>query len=297
MYLCYVDESGTPDLSGNSSHYVLVGIAIPISQWKAYDQEVEQLKKPFGLSHVEIHTAWMIRRYFEQGKVTDFDRMDFAQRRSHVEKVRRGELLRLQGQNPKQYQQTKKNFRETADYVHLNEPERLAFITQLAQCIARWTQARLFAECIDKVYFDPVRAGKKVEEQAFEQLVSRFEQFLQIISKSREPEYGLLIHDNNQTVAKAHTELMRKYQNAGTLWTEVNQTIEPPLFVDSRFTSMVQIADLCGYALRRYLEKKEEVLFDLIFQRADRKDGVAVGVRHYAPSSCSCRICQAHRKL
>ncbi len=41
---------------------------------------------------------------------------------------------------------------------------------------------------------------------------------------------------------------------------------------------MVQIADLCSYALRRYLENEESTLFDLVFERADRRGGVAVAL-------------------
>ncbi len=71
--------------------------------------------------------------------------------------------------------------------------------------------------------------------------------------------------------------------------------IRPHLFVDSELTSMVQIPDLCAYAIRRYLENNEEELFDLIMQRADRKDEVLVGVRHFTERSCSCKICAKHQ--
>jgi len=59
---------------------------------------------------------------------------------------------------------------------------------------------------------------------------------------------------------------------------------------------MVQIADLCAYALRRYLENGEEELFDLVFHRADKKDGTVVGVRHFTNASCGCKICNARER-
>lgn len=104
----------------------------------------------------------------------------------------------------------------------------------------------------------------------------------------------MLIHDNNQTVAGRLTELMKTFLRTGTLWTEVDRVIETPMFVDSQLTNMVQIADLCAYALRRYLENGEEELFDLIFQRADRAGGAAVGVRHFTRPGCGCKICLSH---
>jgi hypothetical protein len=58
---------------------------------------------------------------------------------------------------------------------------------------------------------------------------------------------------------------------------------------------MVQVSDLCAYALRRYLENGEGELFDLVFKRADRKGGIAVGIRHFADLACGCKICDAHR--
>ena len=58
---------------------------------------------------------------------------------------------------------------------------------------------------------------------------------------------------------------------------------------------MVQIADLCAYALRRYVENRERHLFDPLFARAHRQGAIAVGVRHFTRPSCRCTICNAHR--
>jgi len=295
MYLCYIDESGTSSIPGNTSHFVLVGISIPIGTWKTCDGSIRAIKTRYGLEDAEIHTAWILRSYLEQRKIKDFDSLDSKQRRSEVQSYRKSELYRLQRSgNLKNYFQTKKNFRETEKYIHLNQAERKAFIKEVAQCISSWSFAHLFAECIDKAYFDPTRTLKTVDEQAFEQIVSRFEQCLRR-NKSTIPDYGLLIHDNNKTVAEKHTKLMKKYFQTGTLWTAITNIIETPLFVDSQLTSMIQIADVCGYSIRKYLENNEQELFDLIFQRADTINGKVVGVRHFTKSSCPCKICRVHK--
>lgn len=88
-----------------------------------------------------------------------------------------------------------------------------------------------------------------------------------------------------------------KFHKGGTLWTHIKNMIETPLFVDNELTGMVQVADLCAYALRRYLENGESELFDLVFQRADRKGSMVVGVRHFTDNSCICKICTSHRKI
>lgn len=185
--------------------------------------------------------------------------------------------------------------RHTEAYTHLTYDERLQAVRDVADAVGGWGYARLFAECIDKVHFDPHRTRLSVGEQGFEQVVSRFQQYLSHVVGPTMQDFGLLIHDNNQTVAQKHTELMRQYHQTGTLWTTIDNIIETPLFVDSKLTRMVQIADLCAYALRRYCENADTDLFRRIFQRADRQGGKAVGVRHFAGLTCTCEICVAHR--
>lgn len=224
--------------------------------------------------------------------------MSHEQRIYEVKKYRNNELLRLQREGKhKQYKQTKKNYLKTEPYIHLTFDERCSFITELTKEVSNWGYARVFAECVDKIYFDPSRTSQTIDEQSFEQVISRFEQYLESTkTKEQQKNYGLIIHDNNQTVAKKHTSLMKKFHQSGTFWTNINNIIETPLFVDSELTSLVQISDLCSYLIRRYLENGEEKLFKLIFKRADRKRNIVVGIRHFTNSSCSCIICEKHKQ-
>ncbi|MBI4469632.1 MAG: DUF3800 domain-containing protein [Acidobacteria bacterium] len=294
MQLCYVDESGTPDVPGNSSHFVLAGLAIPIRRWKNCDAQIHSIKRNYSLEKAEVHVAWLLRPYLEQTRIAGFESLTHDQRRSQVQSARTAELLRLQRVgNSKRYHQTRKNYSKTLDYIHLTDGERRRVVLDIAKCVSGWEYARLFAECVDKLHFDPSRTPTTIDEQAFEQIVSRFERYLRNVGEEGR-NYGLLIHDNNQTVARRHTLLMKRFHQRGTLWTQLNHIIETPLFVDSELTSLVQVADLCGYAIRRYLENDEEPLFDLVFQRADRHDGRVVGVRHFTSLGCLCKICISH---
>jgi hypothetical protein len=81
------------------------------------------------------------------------------------------------------------------------------------------------------------------------------------------------------------------FHRKGTLWTRIKNIIETPLFVDSRLTSLVQASNLCSYALRRYLENREDYLFKNIFKIADKKDDRIVGIRHFSSEDCDCVIC------
>ncbi|MCX6234835.1 MAG: DUF3800 domain-containing protein [Bacteroidetes bacterium] len=309
MYFCYIDEAGTPDMSDASTHFVLTGFTIPVWKWKTCEIDINRIKKKYSLENTEIHTSWILRNYHEQELIKDFEKLPNFQRKSEVEKYRNIYLHKLQS-NPKYnkaYKQTKKNYIHTRDYIHLTLKERKEYITELVTCIGKWGFARLFAECIDKLYWNPSVAKQSIDEQAFDQIVSRFEHFLQILDASQKTElsspkrdilnYGLIIHDNNETIAKKHTQLMKEFHKKGTLWTKIKNIIETPLFVNSQLTSMVQIADLCCYLLRRYVEKGEEELFKEIYKRADRKDDAVVGIRHYSVPTCKCIICKHHSKI
>ncbi len=294
VYFCYIDESGTPEIPGNTSHYVLAGLSIPISYWKKCEKGISSLKQKYDLQDSEIHTGWIIRKYLEQSRIVGFETMNYDQRRHEVQKIRKAELLKLQkSQNKSHYKQTRKNYRQTEAYIHLTYDERVSFIQELADLIGSWKFARLFAECINKIHFDPIRAKQTIDEQALEQLVSRFEQYMKIISKSKNDSelFGTLVHDNNETVSKKHTALMKKFHKQGTLWTSIEHIIETPFFVNSELTSLVQIADLCCYSLRRYFENSESDLLNRIQSRFDRKNGKIVGVRHFTDPTCQCMFC------
>ena len=213
MYLCYIDESGTSAVPGNTSHFVLAGISIPIYHWKDADREVSKILNIYGLQNEEFHTAWILRKYLEQSRIDDFSIKNWDERRSAVIQERNTYLLQLQrSQKLKTYKQVKKNYKHTASYIHLTWDERKQLVKEVADCVGNWGFARLFAECIDKTHFNPSRSQRTIDEQAFEQIVSRFEQYLaKFDSGNQNNNYGLLVHDNNQTVAKKHTELMRNF--------------------------------------------------------------------------------------
>lgn len=295
MYFCYIDESGTPEIPGTSSHYVLCGLAIPINKWKMYDKQIHAIKHKYGLDDAEIHTGWILRNYLEQSQIPDFEEMNYLERRSAVIRERAKEIFRLQHSgNKKLYKQFKKNYRMTEAYIHLTRDERNCLIQEIANKIGSWQFARLFAEGVDKTHFNSA-AKHTIDEMALEQIVSRFEQYMSIKDVNPISIYGALIHDNNLTVAKRHTRLMQQFHRNGTLWTSINHIIETPLFVNSELTSIVQLADLCSYVTRRFFEIGETDLFERIKRRFDKHNGKLVGIRHFTNGSCTCTICMERR--
>jgi len=307
LYFCYIDESGVSSIPGNSSHFVLAGLSIPIYKWKTAENDIDFIKQKYGLTGKEIHTGWLLRTYQEQNKIPHFESLNHDQRRAEIVRVRLSILYELQKskKEAKQFAQIKKNFKQTEDYTHLTFQERRDFIYEIANKIGNWGFARVFAECVDKAYFQSKETSLSLDEHSFEQIVTRFEFFLtnkgnnatknktQTAQKNIK-NYGILIHDNNATVEQKHTQMMKQFHRKGTSWTKVDNIIETPLFVDSSLTSMIQLTDVCAYAIRRYVENGEIRLFDEIYKRADTKGSAKVGIRHFSASSCTCAICIGH---
>jgi hypothetical protein len=205
-------------------------------------------------------------------------------------------LIKLAATGTKeQLKSAKLNFRKTDSYVHLTRDERQKAIADLADCIATWHHARLFAEVIDKRHAYSSVHPYTPYEFAFRELVQRFEYFLRHRGRAIDRTlYGLLVQDNNETMARRLTSMMRRFHSHGTGWTDIEFIIETPLFVDSHLTSMVQMADLCAYGIRRFFENNETELFNRIYPRFDRAGQGVVGIRHFTSTGCNCRVCQDH---
>jgi len=299
MNIMYMDESGVPEPYAGTSHFVLLGFSIPARTWRNKDAMITEVKTKYGLERSEIHAAWLARRYVEQEHIPDLKEMSWDERRRAMEDKRKATLLHTAAvKSSKSLNQLKKNYRKTADYIHLTREERLDLLHELADCIRSWTDCRLFAEAVNKSMITGEPSSTSILEEAFSNVVSRFHTYLDNFSRYHGLDLmGLLVQDNNPTVERRLTELMRTFYIKPPLWLrKIHRIVETPLFVDSHLTSMVQLADLCSYATRRFFENNELDLFDKIYSRFDRAGPTLVGLRHYTgPEKCSCRVCLDHQ--
>jgi len=294
MRIAYLDESGSPELKGSTSHFVLLALTIDGETWKSKDRDITRVKNSFGLSQAEVHAGWMARRYPEQEQISGFSSLNQSQRRSEVRLKREAMLLkRATLHGVQSVQGMKKSFRKTESYIHLTFAERREVLKQILEAANQWPDCRLFAECTDKRAFGSTIPTVPPFEEAFTQVISRFHRFL---LGGNPPMHGMLVQDHNQTVAERLTGLMRRFHSQGTPWaSDISQLIETPLFVDSRLTSLVQVADVCAYATRRYLENQETELFNLVLPKFHYSGGRLVSARHYrGPHPCDCLICRQH---
>lgn len=295
MYLMYIDESGVTDPTGGTDHFILSGIAIPDEEWKNNDQRLAAIKRRYRLQDSEIHAGWMARKYIEQDRIPSFSMLTPLERQSNVEDERK-RFLRLASatHSGKRLREINKVYRKTAPYIHLTRDERVTCLQEIAEEVATWQNARIFGEAINK-QASGLDSGTVIEN-AFTQVITRFQAFLDYRSRHISKELlGLIIQDHNETVCRRLTGLMRKFHKQGTIWREIPRIVETPLFVDSELTSMVQVADLCAYAIRRFFDCNEEFLFNIIYPRVDRSGNKVVGLRHFTGSQpCQCRVCMDH---
>lgn len=305
MYLCYLDESGSPEDS-NNHHFVLAGVALPANNWKTFDQAIASIKKSYGLESAEIHTGWMVRPYSHEGKISNFATLSWDERRAAVIKLRRARESALatagEGKKLRNAVVERKN---TAAYVHLTHAERIAVVKKISEKVAAWQDLRLFGGAINRAWFHKTPRRLGMFEFAFDNIVNRFQSFLTNRAKflqngGRAAEakdcIGMLIEDNNATISAKVTLLMRRFHKDGTMFGAIDRIIETPLFVDSELTCMIQVADIAAYSIRRFLDNNETDLFNLFYQRVDRARETPVGLRHFTDPGCLCRICLEHGK-
>jgi hypothetical protein len=299
MYVCYLDESGNDIPGSGTSHFVYLGLAIPAESWKAKDKKVSEILQRYSLQGEEVHTGWIARRYLEQERIPNFANLDHAVRRAAVQVEREKWLIKTAALGTREkLDNVKTNLRKTAPYVHLTQDERTQLLRDLADLVGDWHDTRLFAEAQDKTcYSKTAPPASPLYELAFTQIVSRFQMFLTYKGqRDGKTLFGMMVHDNNQTISRRLTDLMRHFHKDGTKWRDIPQIIETPMFVDSSLTAMVQLADLCAYATRRFFENRETDLFDRIYPRFDRTNARVVGIRHYRHrATCACRVCVDHR--
>jgi len=296
VYICYVDESGVVDPAGGTSHFVLVGLAIPAHRWREYDLAFSACKARHRLADREIHVGWMARRYPEQDRVAGFDRLPAADRVAAVLRERKIDIAKAALRGPAAVKSLAKNYKKSEPYVHLSYLERTAALEDLASTLGSWSDARLFGDAQDKRAKQRARkerANWTAGDHAFEQIVTRFHTFL---TRDGDPaSMGMLVYDHDQAVSTQLTERMRRFHVAGTQYAKIRNIVETPFFVDSSLTSMIQLADLAAYYTRRLCENAEEEMFRRFEPRFDRLNGLMVGLRHFTGNRrCTCIICTNH---
>lgn len=137
------------------------------------------------------------------------------------------------------------------------------------------TELRLFTVIIDKGYWfarNPGKTGNELYEDAFEQLVSRFDLYLRRRHAEGQPSKGIMIVDPCSTALTAALKAaLRRFQAAGTRWANVYNVVETVVFLESHESPGLQMADVCSYATWRLVEFGDSSLATQIASAFDRE--------------------------
>lgn len=153
--------------------------------------------------------------------------------------------------------------------------KREEFIKQaLVEGVTRQPKGvRLFACVVEKSAI----AGKDSVHVCFEQLARRFDLFLQRChTKHQDPQRGIMLFDESSTEKRLQT-LAREFKHSGHAYGKTRNYAEVPVFLDSRATRLIQLADLVAYAIFRHFEHADSQFWDIIKDRFDGEGGVKHG--------------------
>ncbi len=152
--------------------------------------------------------------------------------------------------------------------------------------------AYAFACAVHKASFpeqDPVKI-------AFEDICSRFDIYLSNLRGQGDRHRGILILDES-THETALQDLARDFRTLGTRWGSIKNLAETPLFVNSKASRLVQLADHVAHSVFRRYNSGDTQYFDLIAERFYSYQGVIHGLSHkqFVNNQCMCPACLSRR--
>lgn len=140
---------------------------------------------------------------------------------------------------------------------------------------------------------------------AFEEMASRFNKFINRKYHESCENGGTVEHDRGLIILdkssdeKSLQKAAACYRKRGTRWKQTTDNMqEAPMFVDSKASSAIQIADHIAYALFRYYERQDCQYISEILHSIDKdaQTGLLHGLRHKTKTKdCMCYACLSRR--
>lgn len=183
--------------------------------------------------------------------------------------------------------------RRVAPWDKLTKDEAKGVLKAVLGVLATsYNSAKAFACVVHK----PSYPGRDPLQLAFEDLCSRFDRYLSRLHAQGDRQRGMIILDesSHETTLQG---MARNFRNLGTQWGVVRNLAETPLFVDSKASRCVQLADHVAYAVFRRYHAADTSYFDIIASRFDTDENVMHGLSHKQTKdpSCMCPACMSRR--
>jgi hypothetical protein len=142
---------------------------------------------------------------------------------------------------------------------HPKEDRHQAIEDALRTFLKSHPSNRLFASVIKKSLVSP----RDPVEVAFEQLASRFDKYLMRLHRNDDTHRGIIIFDKS-TYETTIQSLATDFKTIGYTWGVIRNFSEVPLFLDSKTSRLIQLADLVAYSIFRYFEMGDKRFFSII---------------------------------
>jgi hypothetical protein len=154
-------------------------------------------------------------------------------------------------------------------YIHAGKREwrgiprqvRETLIADVLHLVASDRGIRLFASVIAKSAASTV----DITGDLFTQVASRFDMFLgRVFRQKGQAERGIAIFDKSTTELTIQ-RLSHVFTSTGHQWGKrLNNFAEVPLFLDSKMSRLIQVADLIAWSIFRHFEYKDSGYFSII---------------------------------
>lgn len=174
-----------------------------------------------------------------------------------------------------------------------NKLERIAIIKKVLEIFRDSDDfVKAFACVVHKDSFP----GQDPLEIAFEDLCKRFDTHLMKMHHEGNTQRGLIICDKSSYETSLQ-KLTRNFKIFGTRWGGINNLAEVPLFVDSKATRLVQLADHVAYSVFRRYESGDASYLDIFMNKFCEENGILHSLVHKQTYNlnCTCPACLSRR--
>ncbi|HXF99760.1 MAG TPA: DUF3800 domain-containing protein [Bacteroidota bacterium] len=183
--------------------------------------------------------------------------------------------------------------RRTTPWNSMRREEAQGVIKAVLDVVKRsYGSAKVFACAIHKASYP----STDVMQLAFEDLCSRFDRYLSQLHEQGDRQRGILILDESAHETTLQ-KMARDFRTFGTQWGYIRNLAETPLFVPSKASRLVQVADAIAYAVFRRYNASDTNYFDVIAHKFYSHQNVVHGLAHKQKvnSQCMCIACLSRR--
>ncbi len=127
-------------------------------------------------------------------------------------------------------------------YAQSDRHQAIIDALKIGVCDRHPRHVRIFAAVLEKKNF----GGQDIAKVAFEQLSSQF--LGRLYKQKADAQRGIILFDESSTEARIQT-LAREFKHTGHTFGVTRNYAEVPVFMDSRASRLIQLADLVAYAI------------------------------------------------